>query len=248
MVDHDSRLLRPLEFADGKIFLDHYPNDCPWCHCKIDAQFVSPSAVSTSLPLRSAGNELQIAFKCSNLWCKQIFIAIYRNTTNEADKNKILFFYSTTEPRAIKPKEFDPILQETFQDSEFFQIYEEASKAEQYGLLKIAGPGYRKAFETLLKDFLIHKNPEEAEAIAKEVKLQKLIQEKISDITIKNVAERTAWLGNDETHYQRKWKEMDLGDLKELIDLTVYFIQSQLKADNYILMMEKRPQEPVVTI
>lgn len=47
------------------------------------------------------------------------------------------------------------------------------------------------------------------------------------------MAERATWLGNDETHYVRKWENKDLKDLKNLIDLTVYFISMSLKALKY---------------
>lgn len=32
------------------------------------------------------------------------------------------------------------------------------------------------------------------------------------------------WLGNDETHYVRRWEEKDLSDLKRLISMTVSWI------------------------
>lgn len=34
-----------------------------------------------------------------------------------------------------------------------------------------------------------------------------------------------AWLGNDETHYVRKWEDKDLKDLKKLISLTIHWIE-----------------------
>lgn len=50
---------------------------------------------------------------------------------------------------------------------------------------------------------------------------------------IKEMAKRAVWLGNDETHYVRKWEDKDIQDLKNLIDLTVYFISMTLKAKKY---------------
>ncbi|MBP2259149.1 hypothetical protein [Virgibacillus alimentarius] len=54
------------------------------------------------------------------------------------------------------------------------------------------------------------------------------------------MAERATWLGNDETHYVRQWENKDLQDLKNLIDLTVYFISKNLKAKKYKEEMAKR--------
>jgi len=38
---------------------------------------------------------------------------------------------------------------------------------------------------------------------------------------------RAVWLGNDETHYLRKWEQKDLTDLKNLIGLTVHWIEME---------------------
>jgi len=49
---------------------------------------------------------------------------------------------------------------------------------------------------------------------------------------IKEIAKRAAWLGNDETHYVRKWEGKDLEDLKKLIALTIHWIEMEkLTAD-----------------
>lgn len=53
---------------------------------------------------------------------------------------------------------------------------------------------------------------------------------------MKDTAQRAAWLGNDEVHYLRKWEEHDLQDLKQLIQLMVTTIQSEL-------LYEKMKQE-----
>jgi hypothetical protein len=38
---------------------------------------------------------------------------------------------------------------------------------------------------------------------------------------------RAAWLGNDETHYVRKWEDKDLNDQKSLIEVTVHWIEME---------------------
>ena len=42
-----------------------------------------------------------------------------------------------------------------------------------------------------------------------------VISRYIDDSNIKNVAKRAVWLGNDETHYIRKWEDKDLSFLKK---------------------------------
>jgi hypothetical protein len=54
------------------------------------------------------------------------------------------------------------------------------------------------------------------------------ISNHVTDPHVKEVAKRATWLGNDETHYERRWEEKDVGDLKSLIDLAHYWIQAEL--------------------
>ena len=47
-------------------------------------------------------------------------------------------------------------------------------------------------------------------------------------------AQRAAWLGNDETHYVRKWIDKDINNLKELITLTINWIHSSILTKKYV--------------
>ena len=114
----------------------------------------------------------------------------------------------------------------------FVQIYNETNHAEQLGLSSIVGPGYRKALEFLIKDFLISENSGEKDQIVK-MSLQNAIQQKIQDENLKACAERATWLGNDETHYLRKWTDKDINDLKVLITLSVNGIHNHLLTKKY---------------
>ncbi|MFD5853880.1 hypothetical protein ACFWGC_27580 [Cytobacillus pseudoceanisediminis] len=88
----------------------------------------------------------------------------------------------------------------------FITIYNQAHHAEQEGLELICGVGYRKALEYLIKDFILELYPEDAPKI-QQMPLQQCVQKFISEPIIKDMAERAIWLGNDETHYIRKWND-----------------------------------------
>ena len=62
--------------------------------------------------------------------------------------------------------------------------------------------------------------------------------EYVDDSKLKGCAKRAAWLGNDETHYTRKWEEKDVKDLKTLIELTQHWIVSSVLSERYISEME----------
>lgn len=60
----------------------------------------------------------------------------------------------------------------------------------------------------------------------------------IDNPKIKEIAKRATWLGNDETHYFRKWEDKDLNDLKKLIEIVVYFISMELGVNKYTVEMK----------
>lgn len=70
--------------------------------------------------------------------------------------------------------------------------------------------------------------------------LSRCIKKYIDDVEIKSRAERAAWLGNDETHFFKKWPEKDLSDLKNLIKITISSINTKLLAEKY----QKEMKEP----
>jgi hypothetical protein len=109
---------------------------------------------------------------------------------------------------------------------DFVQIIEQAETAQQLGLEQISGVGYRKALEFLVKDYAIKSSPTSAEEI-KAMPLAKCITQFVKSERVQEVAKRAVWLGNDETHYVRKWEGKDLKDLKALIHLTVSWIDME---------------------
>ena len=73
------------------------------------------------------------------------------------------------------------------------------------------------------KDFAIHTHPELAEQI-KSAPLNQCIKKYISAENIRTLAERSAWLGNDEAHYIKKHNDRDVSDMKSFVEACVYFI------------------------
>lgn len=114
----------------------------------------------------------------------------------------------------------------------FQVIYNQANSAEQLNLLEICGVGYRKAFEFLIKDYAKKNYPDEIETIEKKA-LGRCINDYVEDERIKKVAKRAVWLGNDETHYVRKWEGKDLNDLKKLIELSLHWIEMEVLTESF---------------
>ncbi len=118
----------------------------------------------------------------------------------------------------------------------FISIFREAEEASQLGLKQIAGPGYRKAFEFLIKDYAKSLSPDKTEEIEKKFS-GAVVAEFIKDARIQAVAKRCLWLGNDETHYLRKWTEHDIEDLVTLIKLTTNWIEIEHLSKEYVQNM-----------
>lgn len=113
----------------------------------------------------------------------------------------------------------------------FVEIYSQATVAESEGLDQIAGVGYRKAAEFLIKDYAISKNSTDAEDIKKQM-LGKVIREYFDDFPkIQQLATAIAWIGNDETHYVRRHDDRDISDLKRFIKASAQFIAADYDAD-----------------
>jgi hypothetical protein len=68
------------------------------------------------------------------------------------------------------------------------------------------------------------------------------IKNYIDDKRVQSCAERAAWLGNDETHYLRKWEGKDITDLKTLVRLTVNWLDNALLTKQY--EKEMSPKAP----
>jgi hypothetical protein len=171
-------------------------------------------------------------FACPRESCRSGFVAIWSQDSSTSPWSFTGVYPSTLEP-TNKSRFIDGV------SPTFYVIFDQAREAEHYQLLEIAGMGYRKALEFLIKDYLISKAPAEQHEEIKRKMLGPCIADYVTDQRIKSVAERAAWLGNDETHYVRRWGDHDVTDLKRLIDLTVKWIEMELETQEALASMPK---------
>lgn len=79
--------------------------------------------------------------------------------------------------------------------------------------------------EFLIKDYLISRTSDVSMIKAiKSKMLGKCIDEYIDNPQLKIVASRAAWLGNDQTHYEQRFDDRDISDLKRMIRLSMHWI------------------------
>lgn len=192
--------------------------DCPFCHARITPNYL----------FLHDGN---LFAYCPNSDCNKHFVLQEYYTG----------LYTLVRPNSSPTrKKFSETIQRV--SAEFSEIYNQAYYAEQISLNQICGAGYRKSLEFLIKDYLLSSisedDTEKRERIEKKL-LGNCIIEDVSNEKIKAVAQRAAWLGNDETHYTRRWTNKDVSHLKGLIELTVRWIESEIETQELLEDMPK---------
>jgi hypothetical protein len=202
--------------CDASSWEAEYPDCCPICHHHGQMECILGSFTENK-------SMVEVIFRCAFFGCRRFFIGYYTPLPD----NQLKFYRPIV---AVDPAFPESIRQLSPQ---FFAIYREASEARQVGLEQIAGPGFRKAFEFLIKDYAKSlATPSETEAIEKQFS-GNVISNYIQDSRIQAVAKRALWLGNDETHYLRKWTGKDIEDLLTLIKLTVDWIEIERLSSQY---------------
>ena len=215
--------------------LDVLPDECPCCHSGIKAHLVAGFVHDD--PGSWGVVWAQAVFRCPRYQCGNYFIGNYKKAgSRRPEPFDRPFELLSLEPKYPEKLDFPAVIQET--SPAYCFIISQADIAETMDLLAVAGPGYGKALEFLVKDYLIKMKPTEENTI-KKTRLGKLIKEKIDDAGIKECAKRATWLRNDETHYLRKWEGKDLDDLKTLIKLTQNWIENSLLKDKYLEEMHE---------
>lgn len=191
------------------------PNKCPMCHTILE-------------PKRMHGSYNEDTDTYFTIWfcnaCNRPFISSYKEPSMNSHSATI----STLLPIFYKEHLFEEAIQRL--SANFCLTYNQSLQAESENLDQIAGMGYRKALEFLIKDYCIYKNPDSADEIKSKL-LSKVISEYVNSEQIRKLATASAWIGNDETHYVRKFEDKDITDLKRFITATVAFITYELTCD-----------------
>ena len=214
------------EFIDCSKGLDAKfpsPEKCPICHSAAAFQPLATYVLENLV--------FHVLFVCPVRSCRQSFIGNYQHTPQGI-------------VHSFKPKSPDISLAvpETVQNlsPNGIGILQEALAAESYGLPNAAGPAFRKAFEFILKDFLIALSPSDRATIEAEKKLGVLIKDRIDNPRIKLIADRCAWLGNDQVHYTVLHTGHDITTLKDLLRVLMDLIDVHQLTEHYAATIQKK--------
>jgi hypothetical protein len=238
---------RELLTQNGSMRVDRLPPNCPRCGTSLVEhpywlEFVAAVYFDLSEPARNEDLGARIRrskffridafFRCNG--CRDTFMARYGGLKEELMGR--IGNLESVEP--IRPSRLDVPAEVATLSPRFVEIVNQAKAAEDYSLDEVCGVGYRKALEFLIKDFCIALHPDKTTDIKRQL-LGECITTYVTDADVREIARRAAWLGNDETHYERRWIDKDLEDLKHVLELTVVWIKNQLRTKKYLTEMTR---------
>lgn len=213
---------------------------CP--ECQRANEFEPQASIIFGISGAPSGKVISL-FRCRRVECGAIFAVLFTNYYPKPPRYLIDSCLPAPKLNIGLPDSVNEV------SSDFVEIYSQAQRAESAGLHRICGPGYRKALEFLIKDYcigMINMEGEEKEKETQAIKgklLSAVITDHIDDPRIQRMATGAAWLGNDETHYERRWTGHDLHDVKELIRVTAHFIEMETLEKKYQKELKLRKEE-----
>lgn len=191
------------------------PTVCP--HCSSSLQ-----PIIRDSRLLAFGEQLLLVISYIGNCCNVPFYATYKYCNSQTTLLDIYpHLKSITLPDKIK--ELSP---------RFANLYEQSYSAEQNGCIELAGSGYRNSIEILIKDFAINKLKAPENEVCK-MSLYEAIGTYLKEVNLEtSAADVIRVLGNDYTHYQRKYNDIDFIVVKKYLEI---FIQ---QIDTKLLLME----------
>lgn len=179
------------------------PATCPYCNVGTDATYESKYAVPFN------GGQLLLA-TCKCTACGKIFFFACEKSTAPIAQN--VCTYPTISVKPYENKHLAAI------SERFIEIYNQALEAEFAGHLELAAIGFRTALEILIKDFAINILKEPEDSVTSK-KLCPAIGTYLHQEEMVKTADVVRILGNDYTHYKRKYPEHDFVLLKTYMEI-----------------------------
>ncbi len=216
------------------------PNICPHCHSAITPKLKGNFYYCH--PNAERPERLYTIWECPNTKCERPIFVEHENRSTSYWRLDAFLNGLPKGPDWPKPiaelKHGVAIDGEEPQQSKFIKTYLQSLEAESKGLDELAGMGYRKAIEYLVKDWAIQGTPDDFDKIQKMALAQVIKNYYEGDL--QGILSRATWLGNDQTHYTKLFEEYNLEHLKELIALIMVELDRQFKMKHYLETIEPR--------
>lgn len=204
--------------------------ECPICHYHISPVHLD----SKSINFEDEEQKIYSCFACPH--CKNLFSTLTPITEAFPTSFGTIRCIARFDSRTSSLTPFKPSIPELPKNlkqdafSKFQAVYKDTCAADSYGLFEVAGMGYRKCIEFLIKDFLLLTHPEKQEEICNpKTSLMSLINKLITDPELQEMAQKTTWLANDETHYTRIHTDTDLNYVRDFFFIVLDEVNRNLK-------------------
>lgn len=204
------------EFASNFTGTYQKPATCPFCGYAVDATFLDKKAFHFN------GHHV-IAATCKCTSCGKTFFFASEYMKDNS-------FTPITIP-SVSFVPYDNKCLASISDR-FITMYNQALLSEFSGNIELAAISYRAALEILIKDFAIHELKENADDVSRKT-LCNAIGEYLNQSDLVATADVVRILGNDYTHYQRKYPQHDFDLLKGYMNVFLQQIE--------VLYMIKHP-------
>jgi hypothetical protein len=199
-----------VEIDNYKYELLHIPRKCPICHYEAEPNLKSGTVINY--------HKIDVAFHCTN--CHHMFIGKYMKDNNE--KYKLVDTWpKTLQSVNFEIKDISPT---------FVRLYEESICAYDSDLKQLSGIGFKKALETLLKDYLIRNDSDNRETIKDYSLLECLkvfnLNNEIDMAAIEKCSQK-------QSNYEVNFEDKDILRIKTLINTISNSIRNKiLEEDN----------------
>lgn len=196
---------------------------CPFC-TKFSIQTVEYLVVSLE-------DSISILFTCG--LCNRCNFGIFKTVSSEIEQTENFSLDHIHHIEQINAFPFSTCPLEdlnnlSFDLNEFQSIWTQSKNAKEIGLDEIAGMGFRKALDCLVRAYACSKNPDSTSKINNPSQnLGGVIGNYISNEDIKSLAKASSYLGNDHAHIFKKFPENDVDDLVNLIESLLGLIKSE---------------------
>lgn len=210
---------------------------CPVCHHALVPERLSGYYIEHVSEFYLGENSrytVSIMFFCPH--CRHTFTVEYDASRSFPTASSLNAYYIRgIYPQSFTGTSFSPDIKSL--SPMFVTTYHQSEEAQTRKLTEVAGCGYRKSVEFLVKDYLCHKMPDEVETIKTEFLGTSI--KRITENRIRVLAERASWIGNDATHYVKKHEALDIEDMKQFIKALVVYIDSELTFDAALSVLPK---------
>lgn len=194
------------------------PKQCPHCHKEM-----KPTILAKSNVINQDSKKVFAVLAQCNICSSFYALEFFYNNPKQNPRQVLIPYDYIPDVNLIIPDEIKSV------SKDFEEIYTQSETAYQLNLKQIAGMGFRKSIEFLVKDFLIYQNPSDSDRILK-LMLNNAISE-IDNPKLKNLARMCNYLGNDQVHITTRHPTKDIDDLRNFTKNLVTLITFEI---NYL--------------